>query len=524
MISRPKGKGRKVGSLFAPRSGDAGSISAGPPGSPPDSSRSHRGDLFNVKLFQRSLVPALGSRTRRARRPSLEAREAQVLMAASFQGLGAFVADAVSPDGTVVVGSEAAVGAAEWTQDIGVVPLMGSSGAIVQGNATGVSENGAVVVGTVGGYGLATSATAFRWTGDGGAVYIAAVSSAYRSTANAVSEDGTIIAGDYKSTSAANTSPYVLTDGTDLEIIPVVNGTNVTATFDNTMSANGGVIAGAYVSPTQNLAAGMPYAWVNGQLFLVNGDGASRGSATAVSADGSVVVGEQAFSFLGAVLPFRWDPASGSGPTNLPLPSGFTDSIAAGVSNDGTTIVGWMAPSSELLTETASTAFIWDQATNDVTSLQGVLTTSYGLGSALDGWTLTEATAITPDGNTIVGVGTNPQGQQESWIVHLSSPTPTSTPTPAPTSTPTPTPTPTQTRRLGRRPDRLRHPHPAVLQAVQDQSFAARGLSCLRTRGQRILVELSPSLPPSRPPVTAVAHQSARSLFMMGRPYSVRPR
>ena len=40
---------------------------------------------------------------------------------------------------------------------------------------------------------------------------------------------------------------------------------------------------------------------------------------------------------------------------------------------------------------------------------------------SLANWTLTEATAITPDGNTIVGDGIDPQGKQEGWIANLNS-------------------------------------------------------------------------------------------------------
>jgi len=35
------------------------------------------------------------------------------------------------------------------------------------------------------------------------------------------------------------------------------------------------------------------------------------------------------------------------------------------------------------------------------------------------GWTLNRATAISGDGRTIAGIGTNPQGQTEAWIVIL---------------------------------------------------------------------------------------------------------
>ena len=73
---------------------------------------------------------------------------------------------------------------------------------------------------------------------------------------------------------------------------------------------------------------------------------------------------------------------------------------------------------SEMLT---NTAFIWNQG-GSIQNLEQVLTTDYGLSTELAGWTLNEATAITPDGNTIVGIGFDPERQEEGWIVNLSAP------------------------------------------------------------------------------------------------------
>ena len=44
------------------------------------------------------------------------------------------------------------------------------------------------------------------------------------------------------------------------------------------------------------------------------------------------------------------------------------------------------------------------------------------IGECLDvsGWTLSSATAISADGFTIVGNGTNPSGQYEAWVANLS--------------------------------------------------------------------------------------------------------
>jgi hypothetical protein len=57
-------------------------------------------------------------------------------------------------------------------------------------------------------------------------------------------------------------------------------------------------------------------------------------------------------------------------------------------------------------------------------SVREVLT---DLGIDLSGWILRGATAISADGTTIVGYGTNPFGQQEAWLANISGvPEPTS--------------------------------------------------------------------------------------------------
>ncbi len=50
-----------------------------------------------------------------------------------------------------------------------------------------------------------------------------------------------------------------------------------------------------------------------------------------------------------------------------------------------------------------------------------ILTDDYGLGSSLTGWTLSEATAISADGTTIVGQGYNPDGNTEAWMASMDS-------------------------------------------------------------------------------------------------------
>jgi hypothetical protein len=82
------------------------------------------------------------------------------------------------------------------------------------------------------------------------------------------------------------------------------------------------------------------------------------------------------------------------------------------VAADGLVIVG----ASFIDRRDPATAFIWD-ATHGMRSLQSVLEMEYGLDLA--GWTLENASGITPDGSVIVGWGKNLAGRQEAFRAEL---------------------------------------------------------------------------------------------------------
>jgi hypothetical protein len=62
---------------------------------------------------------------------------------------------------------------------------------------------------------------------------------------------------------------------------------------------------------------------------------------------------------------------------------------------------------------------IWDQ-THGMRNLEDIFV-EFGLGPAITGWDLEFATAVSDDGQTIVGWGFNPTGAQEAWIARLGS-------------------------------------------------------------------------------------------------------
>ena len=137
--------------------------------------------------------------------------------------------------------------------------------------------------------------------------------------------------------------------------------------------------------------------------------GGSGSTANDISGDGLTLVGTsktaagfEAFRFISGVE------IIGLGD----LPGGDFNSHAFGVSGNGLVVVGTGTTTSEQV------AFIWDSA-NGIRELQDELTS---LGLDLDGWTLETATDISSDGLTIVGFGTNPDGNTEAWIATIPEP------------------------------------------------------------------------------------------------------
>ena len=144
--------------------------------------------------------------------------------------------------------------------------------------------------------------------------------------------------------------------------------------------------------------------------------GTFRSFANAVSANGSVVVGIS--NSTNGNEAFRWtaiDGMEGLGD----LPGGTFSSQARSVSADGSTIVGFSNSTN------GEEAFYWTES-DGMRFLSNILTDDFGLD--LTGWTLQQARGVSADGLTIVGTGTNPDGNEEAWIAQLD---PVSTPDPS---------------------------------------------------------------------------------------------
>ncbi len=323
---------------------------------------------------------------------------------------------AVSDDGGVVVGiggrsEDGYLEAWRWTPRTGIEGLGdlpgwdGGSDAAFESSAHGVSGDGRVVVGT----GRSDNGDeAFRWTPREGLVALGALPGPQiTSRGMGVDRDGRVIVGS--SSSVLGWLAFRWTPRGGMEALGTLGGP-IFESHAAAVSADGDVVVGMSNSTTGWEA----FRWTpEGGMEGLGQLGASTWTeAAAVSADGDTVVG---YARTGTLFEaFRWQ--RGTGMIGLgDLPGGNTISMAYGVSGDGSIVVGASETSNPY---GMGDAFIWDE-TNGMRLLQQVLTEEYGLD--LSGWKLTQAYAISPDGRSIVGHGTNPEGENEAWLVRLPS-------------------------------------------------------------------------------------------------------
>jgi probable HAF family extracellular repeat protein len=235
------------------------------------------------------------------------------------------------------------------------------------------------------------------------------------SGAGAVSADGsTIVGASASGASGGGVEAFVWQPGTGMTGLGFLPQFGVSSQAVD-VSGDGTRVVGS----TENVQ-GCCESWTEAFLWTSStgivglGDlagGTRDSSAQDISLDGTFVVGS-GVSSLGqeAVV---WSASTGMIALG-DLSGGNVSALAEGVSADGSIIVG-AGTSSNTVVE----AFIWD-AMHGMRELDQVLVQDFGLD--LTGWTLSDATAISDDGLTIVGYGANPSGHGEAWIAFLPEP------------------------------------------------------------------------------------------------------
>lgn len=372
----------------------------------------------------------------------------------------------LSGDGTTVVGTSQSSNGPEayrWTDGLGMVGIGDLSSGKFSSAARNASHNGVYVCGS-GTAGVISNpiTLATRWDATNGFVQLGSLNpSGFKfSVATGSSADGTKIVGSSSSptgfraflwtasgptsgsianlgtlvptptlsgdklgrTSAATAinpsgthivgnSGYSVIDVTSIDpppiIIPAVNP----ETGDPILDANGNPTYVSYDPPPYDVETTIEqgseaFVWTSGGGMVGLGDiagGILGSAANGVSSDGSVVVGsgqgpegQEAVIWVDGVLEVVGDFEGGQ------MASQLLD-----VTADGTIGVG------QGTTANGPAALIWSEAFG-IGNLNTLLTDQ---GLDMEGWVLTEATAISDDGQVIVGNGINPDGNPEAWRI-----------------------------------------------------------------------------------------------------------
>ena len=332
--------------------------------------------------------------------------------AQSFQGLGFLPGGnnssptAMTADGSVVVGDSNSAGfsneAFRWTMTSGMVGL----GVLPGGTnslASAVSADGSTVVGQ-------SAFEAFRWTMTSGMVGLGFLPDGNTSSANAVSANGSVVVGSANilngpTPSGDATEAFRWTQSGGLVGLGFLPGVWDSVAYF--VSADGSVVVG------QNTFAnsGQAFRWTQsgGMIGLGFLPGGNFSSPTAMSADGSVVVGQGNTASVNNAA-FRWTQIGGM--VNLGVLPGGNYTVANAVSADGSAVVGTSGVPCNTDGPTIPCsfhAFRWTQSGGMI-----------GLGF-LPGGTpsstlnlISVAYAVSADGSVVVGVS-NPIGGAFRW-------------------------------------------------------------------------------------------------------------
>ena len=289
----------------------------------------------------------------------------------------------ISEDGTKVVGHGTVPGGIEaylWTRDGGIEGLGDLPGGDYASQALAISGDGNHVAGLASVEPQSSSDSGFRafiWDVETAAIGELPEDVLFASPriASGLSYDADVVVG-----STAGRHAFVYSNGESIEVL--------TAITDLARVSNDGALA-VFPSDSSYWQAGI------GVVQLGN-----NVQPNDISGDGSTIVGAEYLSQA-----FRWTEQERF------MPLGFSDALA--VSDDGEVIVGH-----DINNETSS-AYIWIEGAGPH-DLKSYLQEQFAIDLA--GWQLHQARAISGDGITIAGTGTNPNGQPDVWVVALNAP------------------------------------------------------------------------------------------------------
>jgi uncharacterized membrane protein len=297
----------------------------------------------------------------------------------------------------------------------GVLQYVPLSGGYNSGFATGISDDGTVVVGQMNQDGNVFNGRAFSSTMGMTTVYSDIAAGLRSSTANGVSGDGRVIVGWTNGVSTSYNGLRI-EDGVQSELFDLPGGVDNDAAC-NTANFDGSVIGGRGVSVQAGPARYEACLWSPGPSPLPMGDlsgGRFLSGIQKSNSDGTIVVGyansglvTKTSAFGEAAMWHQTDPPVSLGD----LPGGDYSSYAFALTDDGSLVFGYGT------TEEGQEAFVWS-STKGMERLVDALESEWG-SFIPTGWTLTRVLDVSPDGTTIVGRGSNPDEAVQAWQINV---------------------------------------------------------------------------------------------------------
>lgn len=320
-----------------------------------------------------------------------QALAAEFIILGTLTGLGDSEARGISNDGTVVVGVSGVEGF-RWTEATGMVGL-GTGAANIYGSsfsaAYDVSADGSVVIGRMSGPDLITEA--FRWTQASGLIGLG-VMEGQDAWPVATSADGNVLVGE-------SGDPFKWVSG--VGFLNLFNSNNFDLASD--VSADGSIVVGR---TRPNSGGSFATKWTTSTMSLLGvlpNTAHTSSFARGISNDGSIIVGDS-----GGRQAFKWTDSEGMIGLGFLSSQPADGSVANSTSDTGDVIVG------RAKINLSSNAFVW-------TTGKGMLKLSMVLmdqGIDLDGWTLTEATDVSTNGEWIIGNATR-GGVDQAFLANI---------------------------------------------------------------------------------------------------------
>lgn len=340
------------------------------------------------------------------RRLVLSVAVSALLPLASAQAAGEFIPintpnvqlTGVSPNGEFAVGAISYTAGFRWTAATGAEDLLTELNSALGINNAGtiagsVAENGGAI--EPGGRDLGAYAAV------GGASVLLTDTLQTNSAGYGVSDDDTVVGLSFDDGFVGNSIAYTWNATDGMSALAVNRPANYSRA--NAISADGHVVAGWN---DQDDGFRTAVIWIDGVPMDVQDDAGNMvGEASAVTADGTYVVGSSYFISPEESGAWRWSASEG-----VQLVPGMP--FAFGVSGDGNTVVG----STGFFDVPPRAPMVWRNGIGTVTLADFLAEQEITIP---EGWDMSGGlTGISADGNTLVGWAFGPVGMQ-SYVIRL---------------------------------------------------------------------------------------------------------